>query len=60
MLVLTRYLHDKLYIGDDIAITIVETRGRKVRLGIHAPAKVKVVRGELLNKPNTKKKEGEK
>ena len=48
MLVLTRKLMERLYIGDDICITVVRVEGGQVRLGIDAPRQIRVVRGELL------------
>lgn len=47
MLVLTRKLMEKLYIGDDICITVVRLESGQVRLGIEAPRQVSVVRAEL-------------
>jgi carbon storage regulator len=46
MLVLTRKLMEKLFIGDDICITVVRLEGGQVRLGIDAPRDVPVVRAE--------------
>lgn len=51
MLVLTRKLMEKLYIGDAICVTVVRMEGGQVRLGIEAPREVPVVRAEL--KPKT-------
>ncbi len=48
MLVLTRKLMEKLFIGDDICITVVRLEGGQVRLGIDAPREVSVVRAELV------------
>jgi carbon storage regulator len=48
MLVLTRKLMEKLYIGDDICVTVVRLEGGQVRLGIEAPREVSVVRAELV------------
>jgi carbon storage regulator len=48
MLVLTRKLLEKLYIGDDICVTVVRLEGGQVRLGIDAPREVAVVRAELV------------
>lgn len=48
MLVLTRRLMERLYIGDEICVTIVRIEGGQVRLGIEAPRHVRVVRSELL------------
>src|SRR5207302_10824735 len=48
MLVLTRKLMEKLFIGDDICVTVVRLEGGQVRLGIDAPREVSVVRAELV------------
>ena len=48
MLVLTRKLMEKLFIGDDICVTVVRLEGGQVRLGIEAPRNVSVVRAELV------------
>lgn len=48
MLVLTRKVGETLQIGDDIEIKITEISGDKVRIGIAAPAKYKILRGELI------------
>ena len=48
MLVLTRKLMERLYIGDDICVTVVRLEGGQVRLGIEAPRNISVVRAELL------------
>jgi len=47
MLVLTRRKDEKIMIGDDIEIMVVEIRGDKVRLGVSAPATVAVHRQEV-------------
>lgn len=47
MLVLTRGTNQTIMIGDEVEITIVEVRGDKVRLGISAPASVRVHRKEV-------------
>lgn len=51
MLVLTRKTTERLYIGDDICVTVVRLEGRQVRLGIEAPRDVPVRRGELPPRP---------
>jgi carbon storage regulator len=48
MLVLTRKLMEKLFIGDDICVTVVRVEGGQVRLGIDAPRDVSIVRAELV------------
>ena len=49
MLVLTRKLMEKLYIGDEICVTVVRLEGGQVRLGIEAPRNIAVVRAELTS-----------
>jgi carbon storage regulator len=48
MLVLTRKSGEKILIGSDIEITVLEVRGSQVRLGIEAPKEVSVLREELV------------
>jgi carbon storage regulator len=48
MLVLSRKLGEKVVIGDGIVVTVVEIKGRTIRLGIEAPHSVPVWRGELV------------
>jgi len=40
---------EKIVIGDNVVITIVEIRGNKVRIGISAPKDVPVHRGEIYD-----------
>lgn len=47
MLVLTRKSGEKVVIGDDITITVVQVDGHRVRIGIDAPPDVSILRGEL-------------
>jgi carbon storage regulator len=48
MLVLSRRVGERLLIGDDIVVTVIEVRGDGVRLGIDAPREVRVHRAEVL------------
>jgi carbon storage regulator len=48
MLVLSRKLGEKIHIGDNICITVVDIDRGKVRLGIEAPRNIPVYRQELL------------
>ncbi|MGC4003260.1 MAG: carbon storage regulator [Pirellulales bacterium] len=50
MLVLTRKLQEQIRIGDDIVITVLQFRGNSIRIGIEAPANVRVLRNELPQK----------
>lgn len=47
MLVLSRKVKEQVRIGDDITLTILQIKGKTVRVGIEAPRNVRVVRGEL-------------
>lgn len=51
MLVLSRKPNEKILIGKDITLTVVRLVGNKVRLGIEAPAEVRVLRAELAGGP---------
>lgn len=50
MLILTRKLGESITIGDEIRVSVLGIRGRQVRLGIEAPAKVVVHREEIYVK----------
>ena len=47
MLVLTRKVGEQIHIGDDIVITVARIHQDKVRIGIDAPADVRVNREEV-------------
>jgi len=49
MLILSRKVNEKVVIGDDITVSIIEVRGDQVRLGIDAPKKIKVFRQEVFD-----------
>ncbi len=51
MLVLTRKLGEKILIGDDITITVVDIGKSRVKLGIEAPAGHHILRSELVAEP---------
>ena len=48
MLVLSRKLGEKIYISENICITVVDIDRGKIRLGIEAPRNVPIFRQELL------------
>ncbi len=50
MLVLSRKIGERIWIGDDIAVTVVRITGGGVRIGIEAPSEMPVVREELKRK----------
>jgi carbon storage regulator len=50
MLVLTRKAGQKVIIDGKITVTLLYCEGGRVRLGIDAPAEMKVLRSELLER----------
>jgi carbon storage regulator CsrA len=48
MLVLTRRIGEEIVIGDNIRVQVVEVQRGRVRLGISAPDRVHILRGELF------------
>jgi carbon storage regulator len=49
MLVLSRKPLESIQIGENIVVTVLSVRGKKVRFGIDAPAQVPVHRTELID-----------
>ena len=49
MLALTRKCGERIVIGDDITITVVDIKGDSIRVSIDAPKHVKIYRGELYD-----------
>ncbi len=47
MLVLSRKPGERLIIGDDIVVTVLETSGKLVRIGVDAPRHIPVHRAEI-------------
>lgn len=48
MLVLSRKINEKILIGGNIEVTIVDIKGDVIKIGINAPREVSILRGELL------------
>jgi carbon storage regulator len=59
MLVLSRKKDEKIVIGDNVSIMVVEIRGDKVRLGIEAPREISVHRREVYDAIKRKEAEAE-
>ena len=55
MLVLTRTVGERICIGDDIIIELLDCRISSGLIGIEAPRQIRIVRGEALlkHKPRT-------
>ena len=49
MLILSRKLDESILIGDSITLKIISIDKGNVKLGIDAPASVRVLRSELIN-----------
>ncbi len=49
MLVLSRKKDERIMIGDNISLMVVDIRGDKVRLGIDAPSDISVHRSEVYD-----------
>jgi carbon storage regulator len=47
MLVITRRSGERVCLGDDVTVTVLEISGSTVRLGIEAPADVRIFRHEI-------------
>ena len=47
MLILTRHIGEKVKIGDDVTLTVVDLRGNQVRIGIQAPRDIEIDREEI-------------
>jgi carbon storage regulator len=52
MLVLTRRVGEKIVIGNDVVLQVVEVRGDRVRLGFDAPPAVVIDRLEVHERKN--------
>jgi carbon storage regulator len=47
MLVLTRKLGEVIRVGDAVTVRVLEVKGNQVRLGVEAPAEVRIYREEV-------------
>lgn len=50
MLVLTRKVGDKIFLSNDVTITVVEVDRGKVRIGVDAPKSVAIQRDDIIKK----------
>ncbi|NCB39417.1 MAG: carbon storage regulator [Erysipelotrichia bacterium] len=60
MLVLTRKINEKIIIGDDIEIVLVDIGKDQVKIGINAPRSVKVHRWEVYEEIQKENREAAK
>ena len=47
MLIITRRAGEKIMLGDDVVVEVMEIVGNTVRIGIHAPRSLPVYREEI-------------
>jgi len=50
MLILTRKVGEKIRIGDEIEVSVLEVKGRQARIGIKAPPGVAIHREEIFRR----------
>jgi carbon storage regulator len=50
MLVLTRKVGEKILVGDDVVVSVVEVNRGSVRLGVEAPQAVSILRYEVYER----------
>lgn len=47
MLILTRRIDEKILIGDDIVVCVLDIEGNRVKLGLEAPKNIAILREEI-------------
>jgi carbon storage regulator len=50
MLVLTRKVGEKILLGDDVVVSVVEVNRGSVRLGVEAPQSISILRFEVYER----------
>ena len=56
MLIFTRRVGERMYIGDNVNVTILGVNGNQVRVGVNAPIEVSVHREEIYSKIREQKR----
>lgn len=52
-LILTRKIGERIHIGSDVSIQLVDIRGGQAKIGVSAPREVAVHREEIFKRINT-------
>jgi len=47
MLILTRRVDERIFIGEDITLCVLDIEGNRVRLGLEAPKDIAILREEV-------------
>ena len=55
MLILTRKIDERIFIGDDVIVSVLEIEGNRVKLGIAAPTEIAILREEIYPGRNSDK-----
>lgn len=50
MLILTRRVDERILIGEDITLCVLDIEGNRVRLGLEAPKNVAILREEISSR----------
>lgn len=50
MLILSRRTGEKIYLGDDVTVTVLAVKNNKVKIGISAPMDIAVHRQEVYER----------
>ena len=58
MLILTRRTGEKIRIGDEVTVTVLDVNGNQVRIGFDAPKSVSVHRQEIYERIEEEKRGG--
>ncbi len=54
MLVLSRKRGERIQVGDDVVLTVIDVKGNRVRLGFDAPRERRIMRTELTEERETR------
>ena len=60
MLILTRRVGETLMVGDDVTVSVLDVKGKQVKIGIDAPKAVAVHRKEIYERIKAEAREHEK
>ncbi len=55
MLILSRRIGEKIVINDEVTVTVLELRGKQVKLGFDAPKEIGIHRSEVYEKLEEKR-----
>ena len=59
MLILTRRVGETLMVGDEVTVSVLDVKGKQVKIGIDAPKAVAVHREEIYERIKAEEREHE-